>query len=88
MPKGRPLPAGHTQVRLDESLKQHLRIHALALNVTQSKLIRDVLTLWTGYFTAPDDPRFRPEYTAGELPAVEEEYPGYTRTIGSVFVRG
>lgn len=65
-----------------------LRIHPIAYKAIQQKaldydvpaaqLIRDVLYVWLGYAINPDDPVYS---RLGEIPGVEELYPGYAMRV-------
>lgn len=76
-----------TAVDLDPVLFKALKQKALDLNIAYTQLARDVLALYAGYAIPPDDPRYHAEFIGGDLPMIEERYPGYVERL-DVFLKG
>lgn len=51
---------------------------ALDIGVPAAQLIRDVLYIWLGYAIDPEDPVYS---RFGDLPGVEELFPGYCQRV-------
>ena len=76
-----PLPRDY-HIRLPVSLAETMRRHAFDRNVSLTRLLTDVLTLWAITMTDPQDPVFAQARMGVPLPAfLSEPRAGYLASL-------